>query len=248
MKGKSGGSGCFPPEGTPLSCDSDSECDEAEVCVYFEKSKICLSKVLANQMGLNDKPQDGPGLTFDDCKEDLDCKGSRECINAGPKLTDDEDETVCKPTSTTSCEKDDECEETGESCVKFDGRKSCISERAIEKYNIDCVAADHLTEAGIDADQRIHVRDLLANVLCDYNDSCATPGHMVLYKGRGMMMRSYCEVVGCYRGIMRVNSPKYGRQIRVRSRSEEMVFTAFAARWVTAAEERVLHGLIRLGL
>ena len=191
----------------------------------------------------------GAGLTFDDCEDNSDCKGSRECEGAGEKITDDEDAKVCKLNDgTASCEENDDCED-GENCINFDGADSCISERAIDKYELDiCVAVHHLNEEGIEMSQRVFNTDRLANVLCDYNTSCATPGHMVMYNGRGMMMRSYCEIVGCRPGIMRVNSPKFRKQIRLNSHSEGLVFTALAAKWGTATEERVLRGLIRLGV
>lgn len=48
-----------------------------------------------------------------------------------------------------------------------------------------------------------------AGVLCDSTDNCATPGQMVEYEARAMMMRHYCKEVGhCMKRVKLVNSIK----------------------------------------
>lgn len=121
-----------------------------------------------------------------------------------------------------------------------------------------CVAADAL--AHLPVSQLVYgAQHRRASVLCDMHGSCATPGHMVTLYGRPMTMRTYCDTAairasgatrGCVRRVMLVNSVRMGgsRRIRVTSRTSGMQFTALAARYGTAMEERVLAGLIRLGV
>ena len=70
---------------------------------------------------------------------------------------------------------------------------------------------------------------------------------MVVYKGQALMMKNYCKVVGCARRVKHVNSPKYVRKLVIPSKTEDLVFTAFAARFETTAEEGVLSTAVRLG-
>lgn len=115
----------------------------------------------------------------------------------------------------------------------------------VETVCIDASAIDHLPR-----EELVFRKHVLARVLCDPNDSCATPGHMVTFRGRAMRMSTYCRVasVKCRKDQMYVNSPRYRRGIRVKSRTEGLVFTALAARYETRAEELVLAGAVRLGM
>ena len=130
----------------------------------------------------------------------------------------------------------------------------CVSKSGAKSLNIPeviryvCIAVHHLDEEAVAEEDRVFVTDFTAKVLCDHMESCATPGHMVVWKYRAMMMKSYCEIVGCEKKIMKVNSPKYRRQVRIRSRSKGLLITAFAAKWATPTEERAFTGLIRMGL
>lgn len=87
-----------------------------------------------------------------------------------------------------------------------------------------------------------------AAVLCDRFGSCATPGHMVVYKGKPMMMRSYCQQVSCQRRVKHVNSPSMARALRIRTPSPDLSITAFAASYQSTLEERVVSFLVRIGL
>lgn len=91
-------------------------------------------------------------------------------------------------------------------------------------------------------------RDVKAGVLCDEFGSCATEGHIVAYKGIAMMMKSYCEIVGCVRKVLLVNSPVRRRGLRVKSRTEGLEYTAFAARFGTRVEELILTTAVRIGM
>ena len=110
-----------------------------------------------------------------------------------------------------------------------------------------CIGANALTH--LSADELVYSEHRRSRVMCDERGSCATGGHMVVWNGKGMAMRKYCEVVGgCVVRVMWVNSPKYKRGIMVRSRSEGLLFTAFAARYGTRVEEAVLNAALRMGL
>lgn len=65
-----------------------------------------------------------------------------------------------------------------------------------------------------------------------------------------MIMRRYCEeVVGrCEKRVMEVNSPRYKRKRRVKSRTEGLEYTVFAARYDTRAEEAVIAAAVRVGV
>ena len=108
-----------------------------------------------------------------------------------------------------------------------------------------CIDASMLTNFA--SHELVFEKHVLAHVLCDMAGSCATRGHMVIHKEKAMMMKSYCEIVGCDEKIMMVNSPRYQRGLKVKSKSEDMHFTAFAARYETRGEEMVLSVAARYG-
>lgn len=111
-----------------------------------------------------------------------------------------------------------------------------------------CIAANMLTS--FRADELVYDVHMRAQVLCDVSGSCATAGHMVVYKGETMMMESYCGLSGvtCTKHATVVNSPRMKRRLRVGSRTEGLEFTALAARFRTKMEERLLSGLVRMGV
>lgn len=90
----------------------------------------------------------------------------------------------------------------------------------------------------------------LAGVLCDAYGSCATPSHMVIYQNLPMTMLRYCSMVHgrCSKRVIHVNSPRYLRALRVESSTPELYYTAFAAKYGTAFEERALRMAVRAGL
>lgn len=109
-----------------------------------------------------------------------------------------------------------------------------------------CVDAEALSH--LSADELVFERHALSKVLCDKNESCATPGHVVAFEGQAMMMKSYCNLVGCEEREMLVNSPKYRMKLRVKSKTEGLLYTAFAARYETRAEEVVMMAAVHAGL
>lgn len=116
--------------------------------------------------------------------------------------------------------------------------------RETEPVCIDASAIDHLPQA-----EKVFETHRRATVLCDSSMSCATRGHVVVWRDQPMMMQTYCERVGgCQRKIIAVNSPKMKRGLRIPSRTNGLMFTAFAARFASRWEERVLTSLVHIGL
>lgn len=151
----------------------------------------------------------------------------------------------------------------GELCsndVDEPGRASegfCLSRRGAEatadrmgavkiEENAVCVGVAHLQH--LSSEELVYDRHRLARVLCDESGSCATPGHVVVYRGQPLMMRRYCDLVGCDSRIGYVNTLRYKRGVTVASRTTALVFTAFAARYGSRVEEKVLAVLVRAGL
>lgn len=109
-----------------------------------------------------------------------------------------------------------------------------------------CIDASALS--GLDSRELVFKNHVMKRVLCDAYGSCATAGHMVAYKGIGMMMKSYCTIVSCVEDTLEVNSPKLRRGIRIASKTEDLHFTAFAARYETQIEEMAMATAVRVGL
>lgn len=120
------------------------------------------------------------------------------------------------------------------SSVSSSSNKGCVDSRALSHFS---------KEELVFAEHRV------ARVLCDQNGSCATAGHMVMWEGAAMMMQTYCKVEGgCREEQMLVNSPRMAVKLRVRSKTEGLQYTAFAARFATGTEEMFLRALVRVGL
>lgn len=109
---------------------------------------------------------------------------------------------------------------------------------------IDAQLLSHLPSSHL-----VFRKHIPAMVFCDSWGSCATPGHVVMFHGKAMMMRRYCSMdsVTCLEEKRLVNSPRMQRAMRVQSPTGSLEFTAFAAKWESVAEEQVLKTLVRLG-
>lgn len=99
----------------------------------------------------------------------------------------------------------------------------------------------------LDASELVFASSRRAAVLCDAQGSCATAGHMVVWRGTAMSMRTYCASAPCVRRVRLVNSPRMARGRRVEARTQGLQFTALAARFETALEEGVLATLVHAG-
>lgn len=111
-----------------------------------------------------------------------------------------------------------------------------------------CIAVSALSE--FHPQELVYPMHMQSTVLCDQWKSCATPGHIVVFHDKAMMMQEYCRSVfgGCVRRIMLVNSPRINRKLRVKSMSPELQYTALSARYGSSAEKLILSWLIRYGM
>lgn len=109
-----------------------------------------------------------------------------------------------------------------------------------------CVAVKHL--GTLERNELLFATHRTMKVLCDEKLNCATAGHIVVYRGIPLSMKRYCRQKGCSTKIMKVNSPRYVRGLRIISYSEELEMTTFSARFETSVEEALLVGLVWIGL
>ncbi|KAI0557241.1 hypothetical protein FGB62_327g012 [Gracilaria domingensis] len=191
----------------------------------------------------------------------------------------DNSECYCLPKEPEPCSNDFDCNEIGEMCMESFGKPAkCVSrgnsETLVNEWGMypagtqnqdtrtktdetgknttvsesSCIALHHLS--GISPEKLLYRTRRVARVLCDKQNSCATPGHIVKYNGISMMMSSYCENddVSCSHEIMEVNSPRYSVAAEVMTHTSGLSFTAFAARYRTQYEEMILSALVRMGL
>eukprot|EP00737_Agarophyton_chilense_P002292 gb/GEZJ01002601.1/.p1 GENE.gb/GEZJ01002601.1/~~gb/GEZJ01002601.1/.p1 ORF type:complete len:461 (-),score=28.15 gb/GEZJ01002601.1/:965-2347(-) len=223
-------------------CSSNDMCDELETCTQVETTSVCL----------------GDSVTLTPINAAVENSPSQEEENSSQTPS-----TSAPSSSSTSgsvfgrpCDESSDCR-GGEQCrPNENGVRLCERiEQGEEKEQVQninepgpsvCISVHHLSH--------LHENDMMysthrqARVLCDARNSCATAGHIVVFEEVPMMMSSYCSVVGCTKKIMKVNSPRYERARKVRSNSENLMFTSFAARYNSKMEEKVLRMAIKLGL
>lgn len=226
------------------TCKKSEDCKGKRTCIKGgdcdKKSYLCICS---------------PNLDSPICKKDGDCDSGEVCVirvkelgigvcfsKTGPFGTDPK---VCSDTE--KCPTGMECLSIGEASKNKEG--VCYKEKTEdneEKKDDGCIAAKSLRH--LSKSELVYERDILAEVLCDKKESCATRGHMVKYHGAPMMMQTYCREVGCERRMMHVNSVKYKRGVTVPSETSGLEFTAFAARYATRVEEHILKAAVRVGL
>lgn len=219
-------------------CDED---DEASSCG-------CLPLQLKTEECANDAPS-----CFASCTKTADCNVDRAFC--APSKVNETDDTVAARTCVQTCLENGQCQDD-ELCARLEDKALanypfCASRQAVENTDgldeyvcVDASALDHLRR-----EELVYAEHVMARVLCDAQGACATPGHVVRFNGRAMMMRSYCAAVGgCARDVMLVNSPRYRRGLMVGTKTQGLEFTAFAARFETRVEEHVLATAVHLGL
>lgn len=117
-----------------------------------------------------------------------------------------------------------------------------------------CIAAHALMN--VPRDELIYARNRQATVLCDEMKNCATPGHIVTFEGRAMMMKSYCQLigkresgtkVGCEKVDLHVNSVSMKKGRRIDSFHSQLKYTPLAAAHESRFEEIGLALLVYLG-
>lgn len=224
---------CANENVNPNSCSLDSDCEpDKEVCTERVRDttgatiavNVCVSKNPSDESGGDAGGAGADGADDDDSGDD-----GEDDDDGGDDGEDDDDD-------------DDDGGDDGED----DDDDGDDGDNNNGEDNV-CIAIQSLKH--LPPPELVFEQHRRAIVLCDEAGSCATPGHMVRYKGRGMMMRSFCDIVGgCVRKRMMVNSPKYRRGMAIPSRSDGMEFTAFAARHATMAEEAILSFAMRLRL
>eukprot|EP00737_Agarophyton_chilense_P002984 gb/GEZJ01003451.1/.p1 GENE.gb/GEZJ01003451.1/~~gb/GEZJ01003451.1/.p1 ORF type:complete len:482 (-),score=42.20 gb/GEZJ01003451.1/:2040-3485(-) len=208
-------------------CVADTDCDLAEFCVQKGQHKVCISKRIVNAENTAFAPPDPsayPSIFVPSTPSVLPFSSPMPSAAAGC-----ESQAGCSP---------------NEACIFSNGTASCEEVAALGE-NI-CIAVEtlkHTTEGKL-----LYKKHIAARVLCDSLENCATTGHMVLFRGQAMMMKSYCAQVGCKQRVKWVNSPRYQPGWRGRALGSELFFTAFAARFEAVIEEHILSFAIGIGL
>lgn len=195
-----------------------------------------------------------PFLSRQACTSDSDCNSSHRCrdpsaFSLTATCAPDSAACVCVPEDVNipRCDTDKDCD--SKSCLfGFCVPKVEVSEDGeVKLSNIGlCIGVNAL--AHLPQQELVFDAHPTAPVLCDLNGSCATPGHVVVWNGSAMMMKSYCRDVGCVRNIMQVNSPTFRRARRIDSQTKGLLFTALAAKYETMVEEHLLRTVVRAGL
>lgn len=228
---------------TDATCESSNDCDEGERCARELESgqnfQVCISCNLPSEIFeslqlefVDENPSTCPSATVSPTPS----SSAGVASDAFPTSEHSPDANPAPSASPETGLGGDENEDNNDGAdEEEDNDEVCISIEALSGYSQkQLVYSDHRRAA----------------VLCDQYGNCATPGHMVLYKQRPMMMRTYCAQTQqtCTRRVMLVNSPRMKTAMRIPSKSEHLQFLAFAARMQTRTEEVLLSGLIRLGL
>lgn len=198
----------------------------------------------------------GGGLNGERCATDEECRNPRKCLTASTsgmsKCEHDTLVCMCLDLRSKQCTSNRDCE-SGERCSLLehgtDHKNICFSKVAGEQLNIaevnSCIDVRALGE--FRKEGLVFEKDRIGRVYCDGQESCATGGHMVVYRGNGMMMKSYCEIVKCEVRNMLVNSPKFASGLRVKSNTKGLEYSAFAAKYESRAEELSMRVAIKAG-
>lgn len=181
------------------------------------------------------------------CTTDTDCGNNLLCFSESGPCPPSVSECFCVPGVDSICVSDDDCR-PGTTCEDFleNLPSVCLTSEDAELVNGVCVDARALR--GMPPHELVFENHWRARVLCDEMGSCATKGHMVSWQGNPMMMATYCEQVGCVTKTMMVNSPRWKRALKLDSRTDGLQYLAFAARYETKTEERLIKAAVRMGL
>eukprot|EP00178_Gracilaria_changii_P015845 TRINITY_DN444_c8_g1_i1.p1 TRINITY_DN444_c8_g1~~TRINITY_DN444_c8_g1_i1.p1 ORF type:complete len:468 (-),score=28.44 TRINITY_DN444_c8_g1_i1:289-1692(-) len=233
----------FDPCATGKDCENPRKCkirnDENEW-------RFCMSR-----SGCVCKPEE-----LQECRQSRDCVNGEVCV----RVTDRRDSpTIC--VSQLHASQSDQLTVADEganlpSASADDGAdlssasptNATTSKPSLEQAEESEVCIDARALLSFDKQDLLYPTHRMATTLCDQFESCATPGHIVLFKGKPMMMKSYCRRTLCTKRVMLVNSPKYRKGILVHSNSVELKFTPFAARYETLVEEISISWFVRLGM
>lgn len=254
---------CFPRDPVGARCKKSSDCAKGEVCAFQDDlPPICVSRKIVDIGALQEVPDDEstPGSASDpnaDPPTEPAAPPSTGDPSAGPATppsTGDPSTDPAAPPSTgdpstdpaatPSIEGSEPSGDSGESAEMMEPSMEPSLEPSPE--SVVCIDATFLRH--LSTEDLVFEKHAWATVLCDGNESCATGGHMVDFRGRPMRMNTYCSIVECVQRVMLVNSPRYSRGLQVKSNTDGLYFTAFAARYNTRLEESLLSVAVRAGL
>lgn len=208
-------------------CERSAECDSMEVCAtsFLTQDPFCVSKRVVESLLSSQEISPNGSVETEPSHETPASSGGAQTVPPSPSQS-----------SFTAPSSDDD--------MGFVETSLGPSQTPVESsICVDAEALEHLPR-----DELVFRSHSRALVLCDKQGSCATPGHMVVFGGRAMMMKAYCTVAGCIPKVILVNSPRYRRGRRIRSKTKGLFYSAFAARYATVAEAIVLSLAVRYGL
>lgn len=220
---------------TYSSCSTDSDCIAPRICL-----------VILNDTIRNCETQDSD--CFCASNSHYFCQDSSYCL-PGDRCYQDQNRPVCLSCSTVVSD-DRQAVDEGNCKAPYSpwpsyisSNSPMISSNANNGKNV-CIAVDALK--GFAASSLIFTTHKRTFVLCDQHDSCATAGHMVIYKHVPMTMSSYCNMTGikCVRRLKWVNSPRMKLGLRIMSNPKDLMFTALSASKGTKLEEQLLKSVI----
>eukprot|EP00737_Agarophyton_chilense_P002610 gb/GEZJ01002986.1/.p1 GENE.gb/GEZJ01002986.1/~~gb/GEZJ01002986.1/.p1 ORF type:complete len:448 (-),score=10.61 gb/GEZJ01002986.1/:956-2299(-) len=233
---------CIQPRACVTVDDFTQTCTAGRSCICYNSALQCTSKDMCSE--------------GENCNQDISlCVGvyaNSSTVpfsphNTTPLLNSSQTaDTASMSTTipTNDCTSDEDCRGGDQCRVNENNVRTCQVVDEVESWV--CISVLHLSH--------FHESDLVysthrqARVLCDSRNNCATAGHIVIYRRIPMMMSSYCSEVRCTEKTMEVNSPKYKSARKIRSNSENLMFTSFAARYNSIVEEKLLRIIIKMGL
>lgn len=163
-----------------------------------------------------------------------------------PIPTDDEPESTAGPVTIDAggSPEVEDATPTAESVTDPSGTIPS-AEPTPEEENEICV--DQKLLEGFAPSELVYKMARRAAVLCDATATCATPGHMVVFRESAMSMQMYCDMhaaSGCDKRVRWVNSPRMKYGIRIASTTDGLQMTAHAARYGSELEQVVLSKII----
>lgn len=234
------------------ACNLTADCDDGEMCVEFWGAvpvrRECRSRrwLRNNRDVARMAPEELVGAPSDELEPDMSIAPTPE--ESGEEDGDVDAMATSPPASpSTSGFALQTPGATASASESPDSSSANLEESPEEEVCVDARALAHLPSHAL-VFGAAHRRSA---VLCDAAGACATPGHLVVFKGEAMLMRRYCALAasgGCSRRVMLVNSPRMRRGLRVASKTGGLEFTALAARFGSAAEEVALRVLVRAGM
>lgn len=220
---------CLPRKG-PKTCTLSSSCDSGERCAIGGefKSRTCISCSRVEE------------------DEDINSVDSTYSCETSPPEQPPSSEPVSSPTSAQSTTSSPTPSNTISQPQKYSPGPLVSAIPPAPQSSI-CIASKHLMLYG--PSHLVYPVHLPGLVLCDEFESCATPGHVVVYNRSPMTMSSYCSRhSACSQKKALVNSPRMSAGLRISSYTPGLQFTALSARFGSSLEQYVMRLLVFAGL